>query len=70
MLDSFVLLAYASLTASRTRLQQLLACLNFPLDSDGTNKKVIVPFGTNEKSDFYELWQQHKQLKTMEISVA
>ena len=22
----------------------------------------------NEKSDFYELWQQHKQLKTMEIS--
>ena len=71
MLDSFVLLAYASLTASRTRLQRLLACLNFALDSeDSTNEKVIVHFGTNEKSDFYEPWQQHKQLKTMEISVA
>ena len=26
--------------------------------------------GTNEKSDFYELWQLHKQLKTMEMSEA
>ena len=25
------------------------------------------PVGTNEKSDFYKLLQQHKQLKTMEI---
>ena len=25
-------------------------------------------FGTNEKIDFYEQWQQHKLLKTMEIS--
>ena len=30
----------------------------------------IYPFGRNEKSDFYELWQQHKQLKTMEMSEA
>ena len=30
-MDSFVLLAYASLAASRTLLQQLLACLNFTL---------------------------------------
>ena len=29
VLDSFALLAYASLTASRTLLQRLLACLNF-----------------------------------------
>ena len=29
-----VLLAYASLVASRTLLQQLLACLNFTLDSE------------------------------------
>ena len=29
---SFVLLAYASLAASRTLLQQLLACLSFTLD--------------------------------------
>ena len=34
VLDSFVLLAYASLTASRTILQRLLACLNYSLDSD------------------------------------
>ena len=34
VMDSFVLLAYASLAASRTFLQQLLACLNFSLDSE------------------------------------
>ena len=33
-MDSFVLLAYASLEAPRTILQQLLACLNFTLDSE------------------------------------
>ena len=33
-MDSFVLLAYVSLAALRTLLQQLLACLNFPLDSE------------------------------------
>ena len=33
-MDSFVLLAYASLAASRTLLQWLLACLNFTLDSE------------------------------------
>ena len=34
MMDSFVLIAYASLAASRTLLQRLLACLNFTLDSE------------------------------------
>ena len=34
VMDSFVLVAYASLGASRTLLQQLLACLNFTLDSE------------------------------------
>ena len=34
VMDSFVLVAYASLAASRTLLEQLLACLNFTLDSD------------------------------------
>ena len=34
VIDSFALLAYASLAASRTLLQQLLACLNFTLDSE------------------------------------
>ena len=60
-MDFFVLLAYASLAASRALLQQLLAYLNFTLDSDDS-------VGINEKSDFYELWHQHKQLKTMEMS--
>ena len=33
-MDSFVLVAYASLAASRTLLQQLPDCLNFTLDSE------------------------------------
>ena len=62
-MDSFILLVYASLVASRTLLQQLLACLNFTLES-----KDLSFNSTNEKSDSYELWQQSKQLKTMEMS--
>ena len=34
VMDSFALLAYASLTESRTLLQRLLACLNFTLNSE------------------------------------
>ena len=34
VMDSFVLLAYASLAAARTLLQRLLACLNFTFDSE------------------------------------
>ena len=34
VMDSFVLLAYASLAASRILLQQLLTCLNLTLDSE------------------------------------
>ena len=34
VMDSFVLLAYANLAVSRSLLQQLLACLNFTLDSE------------------------------------
>ena len=30
----------------------------------------IYSIGTNENGDFCELWQQHKQLKTIEISEA
>ena len=33
-MDSLVLLAYASLAASRALLQRLLACLNFTLESE------------------------------------
>ena len=34
VMDSFVLIAYASLAASRTLLQRLLACLNFILTAE------------------------------------
>ena len=34
VIDSFDLLRYASLAASRTLLQRLLACLNFTLESE------------------------------------
>ena len=61
VMDSFVLVAYASLAASRTLVQRLLACLNFTLDSD-------LFCSYKRKSDFYELWQQHKLLRTMEMS--
>ena len=61
LMDSFVLLAYASLAASRTLSQQLPACLNFSLDSEDLSFWY-------KKSDFYELWQQYKQLKIMEMS--
>ena len=54
VMNSFVLLAYASFTSSTPLLQRLLTCLNFTLDSE----------------DFYELWQQQQQLKTMETSEA
>ena len=60
MMDSFVLLAYGSLEASTTLLQQILACLNLTL-----RIQKIYSSGTNLKSDSYELWQQQKQLKTM-----
>ena len=35
VMDSFVLLAYAILAASRTLLQRLLVCLSFNLESEG-----------------------------------
>ena len=41
-MDFFLLLAYTSLTASKTILQQLLVYLNFTLDLEK-----IYPVGTN-----------------------
>ena len=58
VMDSIVLLAYASLAASRTPLQWLPACLNFTLDSEDLSfwyKK------KKKNGDFYELWQQHNR---------
>ena len=48
----------------KTLLQQLLDCLNFTLESEDLS------FWYKQKSDFYELCLQHKQLKTMEMSQA
>ena len=62
-MDSFGLFAYACLAASRTFLQRLLACLNFPLDSEDL-------FCWYKKSDLSKLWQLHKQLKTTMTSEA
>ena len=62
LMDSFILVAYVSLPASRTFVQWLLACLNLTLDS----KDLLCWY--KQKSGFYELWQQHKLLKTMEMS--
>ena len=65
VMDYFVLFAYASLAVSRTLLQWMLACLDFTFDSEDLSY-----WYKQKKSDFYELWQQHKQLKTMETSEA
>ena len=53
VMDSFVLVAYASLAASRTLLQRLLACLNFILDSEDlillvqTKKVISMDYGSS-----------------------
>ena len=52
MLNSIVLLAYASLAVY----------LKFTLDSQHYS------VDTNKKSEFYERWEQRKQLKNMEMS--
>ena len=62
VIDSFVLLECATLAASRTLLQQLLACLNFPLDSEDFF------FWYKRKKLFLWTMTAHKQLKTMEMS--
>ena len=70
VVHTFVLLEKASLVASRTFLQRFLiplltiSCLNFTLDVE--NHYVDI----NERSDFYELWLQHKQLKIIEMNEA
>ena len=63
-MDSFALLACASLAASRTLLQWLLAYLKFTLEAE------YLSIWYKQRSDFYELWQQQKLLKIMEMSEA
>ena len=56
MIDSFVLLAYAI----RQRLLTIISLPELYIQ--------IYSVSTNEKKDFYELWQLHKKLKTRRIS--
>ena len=50
VIDSFVLLAYASFAASKTYLQWLLDCLKFTLDLED------LFYWYKQKSNFYKLW--------------
>ena len=56
VIDPFVLLAYASLTASRTLLQRLLACLNFTLEAEDLSfwykpkKMISMDYGSSTSS--------------------
>ena len=63
-INSFVLLTYATLTASKTLLQRLQACLKLTLDSED------LLCWYKRRNDFYELWQQHEGLKTVEMTEA
>ena len=63
VMDSFVLLVYTCLAASRTLLPWLLACLKFTLDS-----KDLFCWYKRKKWFLYEQWQQQKKVKTMEMS--
>ena len=73
IMDSFVSLAYASLAASRNVLQRLLACLNFTLVKITSLSEIYFRIRrlillVQTKEVIYELWQQHKKLKTMEMN--
>ena len=61
--DTLFSLAWAGLDASRMLLQWLLTSLNFTLSH-------FFSFDTNKRNDLYGLWQQHKQLKTVETNKA
>ena len=55
VMDSFGLVAYASLASSRTLLQRLLACLKFTLDSVDlfllqTKKMISMNYGSSTSS--------------------
>ena len=60
VMDSFVLVAYASLAASRTLLQRLLACLNFKF----RRFILLIRFKLSSNSDFLD----HKIGKTGQYS--
>ena len=79
VIDSFVLLAYSSLEASRTLLQRLLACLNFTLKSEDLSfrykqkkwflwtiaaAKAAQNHGDEWGSTWYFLWGMYRSIPT------
>ena len=64
LIDFFVLLVQAILAISNTLFQWLLDCLNF---TPGV-KDLLCWYDMNERRDFFEPWQHHKQLKTMRMN--
>ena len=44
----------------------------FVKENAGRKKNILIQkiYSANKKNDFYELWQQHKKQKTMEMSKA
>ena len=62
VMDSFVLVAYASLVVSWTLLQWLLACLNFILDSEDLfcwykRKKKMISMSYGSSTSWWKPWK-------------
>ena len=50
LIDDFVLLEKANLAASRTLLEQLIACLNFPINAENSKVVAFMSYGSNTTS--------------------
>ena len=61
VMDSFVLLAYASLAASRTLFQRLLGCLNFTLKSEDSSfwykRKKVISMNYSSSTRSWKAWR-------------
>ena len=61
VMDSFVLLAYASFAASRTLLQRLLASLNFTLESEDLSfwykRKKVISMNYGSSTSSWKPWR-------------
>ena len=55
LIDDFILLEKASLAASRTLLEQLIACLNFPINAENSKVVAFMSYGSNTSS--WKLWR-------------
>ena len=62
--DKLCFISIYKLDSFKNPFARLLACLKWTLDSENLFCLYIC------KSNFYELWQQYNQLKTLEMSEA